>query len=307
MHDAIKSVQIVGVLLALTGITYVGSGCQSMRDKLDVIQSQTKTSEMSSTEVDSDSIGSRENGNVSEKNITEEQSTEEMISEEKNTEKSIVTEQETETDVVDDIPSEENIDDAVYLTQYEEIISRYIELNHQKLDYGDLTNIEFPYETADDVYARYNVMLVLEELDNVGYAIDDIDGDGVKELIIADMTSPLIYDIYTMDGDVPKLVAASWERSNTTYCGNHFCTEGSGGAANFIVSYKVFKGNEMQTEYYLYTDLLENGESGFFYTTNSTMDKDNDNFITQEEYNDIKEKTESGGCVYPGLKTMIEQ
>ena len=262
-----KSVQIVGGVLALTGITYVGSGCQSIQDKLDVIQSQTTTREVSIAE--------------------------EMISEEKNTEKSIVTEQKTETDVADDIPSEENIDDAVYLTQYEEIISRYIELNHQKLEYGDLTNIEFPYETADDVYARYNVMLVLEELDNVGYVIDDIDGDGVKELIIADMTSPLIYDIYTMDGDVPKLVAASWERSNTTYCGNHFCTEGSGGAANFIVSYKVFKGNEMQTEYYLYTDLLENGESVFFYTTNSIMDKNNE--------------TESGGCVYPGLKTMVEQ
>ena len=271
----------MGVLLALTGITYVGSGCQSIQDKLDVIQSQTTTREVSIAE--------------------------EMISEEKNTEKSIVTEQKTETDVADDIPSEENIDDAVYLTQYEEIISRYIELNHQKLEYGDLTNIEFPYETADDVYARYNVMLVLEELDNVGYVIDDIDGDGVKELIIADMTSPLIYDIYTMDGDVPKLVAASWERSNTTYCGNHFCTEGSGGAANFIVSYKVFKGNEMQTEYYLYTDLLENGESVFFYTTNSIMDKNNDNLITQEEYNGIKEETESGGCVYPGLKTMVEQ
>ena len=276
-----KSVQIVGGVLALTGITYVGSGCQSIQDKLDVIQSQTTTREVSIAE--------------------------EMISEEKNTEKSIVTEQKTETDVADDIPSEENIDDAVYLTQYEEIISRYIELNHQKLEYGDLTNIEFPYETADDVYARYNVMLVLEELDNVGYVIDDIDGDGVKELIIADMTSPLIYDIYTMDGDVPKLVAASGERSNTTYCGNHFCTEGSGGAANFIVSYKVFKGNEMQTEYYLYTDLLENGESVFFYTTNSIMDKNNDNLITQEEYNGIKEETEAGGCVNPGLKTMVEQ
>ena len=110
-----KSVQIVGGVLALTGITYVGSGCQSIQDKLDVIQSQTTTREVSIAE--------------------------EMISEEKNTEKSIVTEQKTETDVADDIPSEENIDDAVYLTQYEEIISRYIELNHQKLEYGDLTNI----------------------------------------------------------------------------------------------------------------------------------------------------------------------
>ena len=80
-----KSVQIVGVLLALTGITYVGSGCQSIQDKLDVIQSQTTTREVSIAE--------------------------EMISEEKNTEKSIVTEQKTETDVADDIPSEENIED----------------------------------------------------------------------------------------------------------------------------------------------------------------------------------------------------
>ena len=45
-----KSVQIVGVLLALTGITYVGSGCQSIQDKLDVIQSQTTTREVSIAE-----------------------------------------------------------------------------------------------------------------------------------------------------------------------------------------------------------------------------------------------------------------
>lgn len=45
-----KSVQIVGGVLALTGITYVGSGCQSIQDKLDVIQSQTTTREVSIAE-----------------------------------------------------------------------------------------------------------------------------------------------------------------------------------------------------------------------------------------------------------------
>ena len=159
---------------------------------------------------------------------------------------------------------------------------------------------------ANNLYARYNAYIACGDLRNVGYAIEDLDGDGIKELILADMNSALIYEIYTLDGDMPKLVSASWDRANTKYCGDHFCTEGSNGAANFVISYETFRGGEMRSEYYLYTDLLENGDKGLFYTTNSFMDKESDKLITQNEYDVIKDEAESGMCVYPGLELMAE-
>ena len=185
-------------------------------------------------------------------------------------------------------------------------MNKYIELNISGITYEELNNLEFPYEVANNLYARYNAYIACGDLGNIGYAIEDLDGDGIKELILADMNSALIYEIYTMDGDMPKLVSASWDRANTKYCGDHFCTEGSNGAANFIISYETFRGGEMRSEYYLYTDLLENGDKGLFYTTNSFMDKESDKLITQNEYDVIKDEVESGMCAYPGLELMAE-
>ena len=185
-------------------------------------------------------------------------------------------------------------------------MNKYIELNISGITYEELGNMEFPYEVADNVYARYNAYIACGDLGNIGYAIEDLDGDGIKELILADMNSALIYEIYTLDGDMPKLVSASWDRANTKYCGDHFCTEGSNGAANFVISYETFRGGEMRSEYNLYTDLLENGDKGLFYTTNSFMDKESDKLITQNEYDVIKDEVESGMCAYPGLELMAE-
>lgn len=300
---------LAGLTLVAVCVTCIATGCQSMDDKLRDIQSQMTTTEAGryttahDTENDSSSTEAIRRGDISERQTTEEDRTEEKVTDEQTTEAKSETEQVSEENTTEeDYASADDFFRAIYV----EIMNKYIELNISGITYEELGNMEFPYEVADNVYARYNAYIACGDLSNIGYAIEDLDGDGIKELILADMNSALIYEIYTLDGDMPKLVSASWDRSNTKYCGDHFCTEGSNGAANFVISYETFRGGEMRSEYYLYTDLLENGDKGLFYTTNSFMDKESDKLITQNEYDVIKDEVESGMCAYPGLELMAE-
>lgn len=300
---------LAGLTLVAVCVTCIATGCQSMDDKLRDIQSQMTTTEAGryttahDTENDSSSTEAIRRGDISERQTTEEDRTEEKVTDEQTTEAKSETEQVSEENTTEEDYASA---DDFFRAKYVEIMNKYIELNISGITYEELGNMEFPYEAADNVYARYNAYIACGDLSNVGYAIEDLDGDGIKELILADMNSALIYEIYTLDGDMPKLVSASWDRSNTKYCGDHFCTEGSNGAANFVISYDTFHGGGMRSEYFLYTDLLENGDKGLFYTTNSFMDKESDKLITQNEYDVIKDEVESGMCVYPGLELMAE-
>lgn len=306
-----------GLTIVAACITCIATGCQSMNDKLRDMQSQMATSEAGRYTNDSDTgNGSKSTeairrGSISERQTTEEDRTEEKVTDGQTTEVKSESEQVSDERVTDESMPEEDDDeyasaDDFFRAKYVEIMNKYIELNISGITYEELNNLEFPYEVADNLYARYNAYIACGDLSNVGYAIDDLNDDGIKELILADMNSALIYEIYTMDGDMPKLVSASWDRANTKYCGDHFCTEGSNGAANFVISYDTFHGDGMRSEYLLYTDLLENGDKGLFYTTNSFMDRESDKLITQNEYDVIKEEAESGMCVYPGLELMAE-
>ncbi len=298
-----------GLTIVAACITCIATGCQSMNDKLRDMQSQMATSEAGRYTNDSDTgNGSRSTeairrGSISERQTTEEDRTEEKVTDEQTTEAKSDTERLSEENTTEE---EYASADDFFRAKYVEIMNKYIELNISGITYEELNNLEFPYEVANNLYARYNAYIACGDLSNIGYAIEDLDGDGIKELILADMNSALIYEIYTLDGDMPKLVSASWDRANTKYCGDHFCTEGSNGAANFVISYETFRGGEMRSEYYLYTDLLENGDKGLFYTTNSFMDKESDKLITQNEYDVIKDEVESGMCAYPGLELMAE-
>lgn len=298
-----------GLTIVAACITCIATGCQSMNDKLRDMQSQMATSEAGRYTNDSDTgNGSKSTeairrGSISERQTTEEDRTEEKVTDEQTTEAKSDTERLSEENTTEE---EYASADDFFRAKYVEIMNKYIELNISGITYEELNNLEFPYEVANNLYARYNAYIACGDLSNVGYAIEDLDGDGIKELILADMNSALIYEIYTLDGDMPKLVSASWDRANTKYCGDHFCTEGSNGAANFVISYETFRGGEMRSEYYLYTDLLENGDKGLFYTTNSFMDKESDKLITQNEYDVIKDEVESGMCAYPGLELMVE-
>lgn len=76
-------------------------------------------------------------------------------------------------------------------------------------------------------------------VDNIGYAIIDIDGDGTNELLIAatenlsdDFYGKLVFDMYTLDDSGnPIKVLTSSNRNRYYYAGeNRFANIGSGGA-----------------------------------------------------------------------------
>lgn len=283
-------------IIVVVGMSLVLTGCQNIKEQMSIIQSQSTTERTTTEEIVVTETGKRVNmeKKVSEENTTEQKTTEKVISESVDTEEKTTEKQTTEAQ-----------DEEKY-EAYQNIIDKYVELNSEGVTYEECNSLDFPYEVAENLYSKYNVLIVCGNLSDVGYVIEDIDGDGIKELIFANPTTSLIYEVYTMDDDTPKLVLASWERSTINYCGDHYCVEGSSGAANYVISSGNFRGGEWKTEYHLYTDMMENGEIGYFYTTNDTVDKSVDTQITQDEYNNIKEDAESGMCTYPNLNNLIE-
>lgn len=115
--------------------------------------------------------------------------------------------------------------------------------------------VKEPYSTVMETYrkafrekgsfAAYGVSEMVEYGEHVGYALMDLDGNGVNELIIAGMGEHsyalVVYEIYTLQGGSPVSVLMSGVR-NRYYMmsdGRLYC-EGSGGAADAYYSvYRV--------------------------------------------------------------------
>ncbi|MBR0383755.1 MAG: Ig domain-containing protein [Eubacteriaceae bacterium] len=66
-----------------------------------------------------------------------------------------------------------------------------------------------------------------------GYALMDLDGDGIRELMIGETGKPNIYDMYTIKNGQAKRVFLSHTRSRYNYAGmNKIIFEGSNGASS---------------------------------------------------------------------------
>ena len=73
-----------------------------------------------------------------------------------------------------------------------------------------------------------------EGLSRVGYAVFDLNSDGVPELFIGDRDSSMIYDIYTIVNGEPEQVVSGGARNRYYLQGEDwFCNEYSNGAAEF--------------------------------------------------------------------------
>ena len=106
-------------------------------------------------------------------------------------------------------------------------------------------------------------------LETLGYTIDDLDGDGIRELAIGtisdnDFLGKLILDLYTLDeAGAPKLLFRSRERDRLYSEGsNIFANVGSSGAADSFSTTLELKNGELldleketPAEYYTQLDL----------------------------------------------------
>ena len=187
-----------------------------------------------------------------------------------------------------ELPDTEVDNDMQAESIYEELISSYLEHRKKYQNDGDLQALrdDYKYETSNLTYGGYNIMLMGGNLSDVGYKIEDIDGDGISELIIASKNSPFIYDLYTLVNEKPKLLLSSWERCNVSYCGNYFYRDGSGGAAYHGTERYVLKDGDMQLIDNVYTEPTEENYEimNYFYSKNPTYSTEDRETISEEQY-----------------------
>ncbi len=193
---------------------------------------------------------------------------------------------------------------------YEELISSYLEHRKKYQNDGDLQALrdDYKYETSDLTYGGYNIMLMGGDLSDVGYKIEDIDGDGISELIIASKNSPFIYDLYTLVNETPKLLLSSWERCNVSYCGNYFYRDGSDGAAYHGTERYVLKDGDMQLIDDIYTEPSEEDYevTNYFYSKNPTYSTEDRETISEEQYEKYRDDWYSESCIVSGLTSFDE-
>ena len=140
-----------------------------------------------------------------------------------------------------------------------------------------------------------------EALAGIGYMLYDVDGNGIEELIIADMPENdgglwdnRILLMYSLADDKPVLVIDGWAR-NRYYLLNDgtFYNEGSGGAAYTIfATYRMAAdGISIEVMDYYFSDYrddsfkeywLAEGNWGWFHNTTGEWEKDKSEFMEFE-------------------------
>ena len=85
---------------------------------------------------------------------------------------------------------------------------------------------------------EYEVSEWMEYYHGVGYALKDLDGNGISELMVAGIDpeydpGPVLFEVYTMENGEPVQLVISWARSrNYLLPDGRIYNEGSGGAAS---------------------------------------------------------------------------
>ena len=190
-------------------------------------------------------------------------------------------------------------------TVYDDIIRTYISIITSDMDYYSVRNMEYPYvskceHTGYCIYAQD-----ADSLDKIGYAITDIDGDGSVELIIGGIDDPTVWDLYALENGVPVRIICSGERWQTAYCGSYYYTSGSGGAAYYLHSRYVIENSRCKAVESVYTAPETNDYSSggllYLHSTNDLYQVENDDLITEEEFDATINAWSSDAQAIPNL------
>lgn len=164
--------------------------------------------------------------------------------------------------VLEDIEANpENAFDISAYPEYEEIVQKYYDgiLSHWTMQ---------EYNENGLAYITYTI----ENTDDFGYYIVDVDEDGTEELILGAVSkngyNGMVYDLYTMkDGNLVQIMT-SGERDRYYLCeNNEIANEGSGSAmTSSWAYYSLISGELVMKEHILY-DAYYDAENPWFYST----------------------------------------
>ena len=162
---------------------------------------------------------------------------------------------------------------------------------------GVLAGYKTAYETGNtnEAYAwEHELSPMIAYAPGLGYALKDLDKNGVPELIIAgmggeDFSEYVVYDLYTLRDGTPVNLALSWPRMR------HFIRtdssvywEGSGGAAYSYSAVQRVRGDALEDVETLFTDYDEAAEAVIYYYQQGHSDElpgPQSQRISEEEYN----------------------
>ena len=132
-----------------------------------------------------------------------------------------------------------------------EAYSSVIEKYRTAFETGNSKNAEYAWDNGLSEMMAYSSA--------VGYALEDLDGNGIRELIIAgmgtsDFSERNIYDLYTLENGVPVPVATSFARMRYyLQSDNSIRYEGSGGAAYTNIVRSRLNGSSMEVIEMIFT------------------------------------------------------
>jgi len=130
---------------------------------------------------------------------------------------------------------------------YSSVIEKY----RTAFETGNSKNAEYAWDNGLSEMMAYSSA--------VGYALEDLDGNGIRELIIAglgtsDFSERNIYDLYTLENGAPVPVATSFARMRYyLQSDNSIRYEGSGGAAYTNIVRSRLNGSSLETIEMIFT------------------------------------------------------
>lgn len=190
---------------------------------------------------------------------------------------------ETETPVEGDAAT--HYIDQVYSAQ----IRRYFDALTQQWDEGKY------YENEMSPLASY--YYEGNALENVGFALEDLDHDGNLELIIGGILNaqqdPAIFEIWTLRDGSPEMLVQSGYRNRyfleySQEDGNWLiANDGSNGAANFASHYYYLENGQMKVMQAVVFDAMANEENPWFMAYDNDWDTANDTPIDEQTANAV--------------------
>ena len=155
---------------------------------------------------------------------------------------------------------------------YEELVERFYTL------------VSAPYEEYDDIPGEMGVLeaartMVGDALDGIGYAIEDISGDGVPELVVGILPEygGQVNVVYTLVYGEPQFVFEGWYRSSYIYMGDgHFFYYGSSSATETGqgVFFLTKDGTMLECDSFLFTHAVDDDPADIrvYYNENGSWD-----------------------------------
>lgn len=147
---------------------------------------------------------------------------------------------------------------------YSDTLDNYFDALLQGLEPGDYMDRGLNYLPG-----------IVKDINEVGYCLEDLDGDGTSELLIGSVSDNMIYAMYTVKNDEEIQLIDAGERNTFQLTSDGLIlNHGSNGAASSGYNLYTFQNGELQFQDALVYDAGRDAQNPWFYCTTEAWDTD---------------------------------